>query len=262
MKYFLRVHFNDGSIANVSAIGKEEKDLIAYDKYTTTKYYKNFLKEVTKRLNKKESDIRKVKIGYIKGNELKKDTEVIEYNLINNNPYMKDIFKYIEPKKVSMYGTNKYKSERIVISNTSPNYEEMKDYIFDTLKNDSKVLLDEVLKYKDSKDTFKDALDTYQGTYYDIDELADQEEKVKLERAIKNELTDYYRFRSMSVARFSYEEKKRMKEVYEQLGKKYDELDTIENKINEYKTTHPDSFIPETEEEYNMMADGPDGKVL
>ena len=70
MSYFIRVHFNDGSIANAKAIGQEEKDLIAYDKYTTTKYYRNFLKEVVSRFNKRVTDIAHVKIGYIKEEEL------------------------------------------------------------------------------------------------------------------------------------------------------------------------------------------------
>ena len=257
MSYFIRVHFNDNSYIDTKAVGKGEKSLIGYDYYTTTPQYKAFLEEVIKQSHKTMKDFSYAKIGYVKDNSSK---DAIEFTLTNDNPYMKNIFKDIELEPVDMYGTNKYSSERRIISNTSPKYEEMKDYIFGLLKNDPKVLLDEILGYKDvNKDSFKNALYRYSKAFYDSNSNEDQRERTRLERAIKEELTDYVRYRGIAVARYRYDKKiefKNFKEKLKELDKEYDEKNSIEHKIDNYKNDSIDDFIPETEEEYKLMAGG------
>ena len=282
MKYFFRIHLNSNNIIDCIPKGYEEKTLIDYDKFTTKDDYKRFLEKATTMIEKTIHDIKYVTIGATKNNN---KTEIYEYSLINNNPYMENIFDYIEPKEVDMFGTNKYKSRRTVISNTSPNYEEMKDYIFDRIKDKTKTktkeLLNDVLKNDSS---FKEALDQYSKVYYDSYSNEDQKERTRLETCIKDELTDYKTYRKLSVARYSFEqnflkkeeEAKKLRQelvkkqndqmkmdlIYKALDEKYEESKSFENQLNKYMKENEDDFIPETEEELNMMNDNSSGKVL
>ena len=96
MEYFYRIHFNDNTTKDFT--GKEivGKKLAAHDEFSMTDKFQEYIKEGCRQAGKLTSDIKSVNIGHIK-----KRGDLIEYNLLDKNPYFSDIYKHIKERRLT-----------------------------------------------------------------------------------------------------------------------------------------------------------------
>lgn len=269
MEYFYRIHFNDGSKKDFTGKDLVGKKLSAFDKFSTTSEFKIYITKGCNLVGQRESDIEKVNIV------CKKDKgEPIEYSLIGNNPYFYDIFDNISEKEVWEYG--RYQTIREVISSESNAYQDIRNYLLEELKYNSKEFFDNVYKY-DGK--FKDILTKYAASFSsNVDEEEEYHNIYELETAIRNHLTIYQIFRNVATKRYIYEKygkKSSKKEIKEEpislkLSKElenqhtkliddyYNKVGSVTQRTNEYNEKYDEFIEPD---EYGQMNGYTGGKV-
>jgi len=268
MEYFYRIHFNDDTTKDFT--GKEivGKKLAAHDEFSMTDKFQEYIKEGCRQAGKSTSDIKSVNIGHIK-----KRGDLIEYNLLDKNPYFSDIYKHIKETEVLEYN---YTTQREVISTESEAYQEMRDYILRELKTNSKVFLTDVYKYPNK---FKAMLQKYADSY--SSEVLEEEEYhhiYELESTIRHHLTIYKIYRNMAAKRYKYEKyntyynlmnnpkrvDKRKDESYQEMHDRlmeehYNKIDNVTHRTREYNEKYEEFIEPD---EYGQMNGYTGGKVL
>lgn len=258
MKYFYRIHFNNGETGDFTGKDLVGKNLSAFDRFSITDEFKVYIEKGCKLKEMGPGDVK-----YI-GIVCKKDKgDSIEYNLIDANPYFYDIFDNLSEKEVWEYGS--YKTTREVISTESNAYQDIRDYLLEELRHNSKEYLESVYK---TKGRFKDVLTKYADSY-SSNELGEEEyhNTYELETTIRHHLTIYPIFRSVATKRYIYEKfapyknevvkkkpielSKEEKAMHDKMIEEYyNKKDALRNKVDEYNEKY-DEFIEPNE--YQQM---------
>ncbi len=266
MAYFYRIIFNDGTKKNVVPENFINKKLSTFDNFSMSDDFTKFIEDMCNRFNLSKFDIDSIKIV----NKTSKNKE-IEYNLLESNPYFYDIFSNTEEKEIWEYN---YKTEREVVSVESDSYQEMRDYVLDQLKRNSKVFLNEVYKYPNK---FKEILEKYAKSYEsnDLNE-EDYHQLYELETIIRHHLTIYKIYRSVAGKRYNYEKyngyfgNKKNNVESQSLNNNhvtsdrlieeyYDSINTVSHRTKEYNEKYDEFIEPD---EYGQMNGYTGGKVL
>lgn len=258
MAYFYRIIFNDESKRDVVPNSLAGKKLSSFDSFSMSEDFDKFIEETCLQMGLSKHSVFDIKI--VKEDRRFKE---IEYNLLKNNPYFYDVAQNVSRKEVWEYN---YKTEREIISTESECYQEMRDYVLNQLKRNSKEFLTNIYKYNNK---FKPILEKYANGYLSSDLVEeDYHNLYELETTIRHHLAIYKIYRTMANARYYYEKKNGR---YQAAPKKeavekeypYPEVEavhqTLEDKVNEYNDKYEEFIEPH---EYDQMAGGFDGKVL
>ncbi len=259
---YYRVKFKDGKVINKflpKCLEKTSKSFLMLDYYA----YRCGSEEVLNRniellvkgkeeaKTKKEVPIReveKVTINYQRNKETAKHSD---YNLVFGNPYLDELF---ESKNGKFKNVKETRNGEPILDHNSKPYIEMEKYIFDELKNNSKVFTEKVCKHKSdftplfSQYAYLEFLNQQGAISYE--ELSDLKEK---ESAIRKALEDYRNYRWLAVDRHNYELREMNRELREMAReeKKKSKYKEKETSIDEYNKEY-DEFL--SSDEYNQMA--------
>lgn len=267
MEYFYRIHFNNGEKKDFTGKELTGKKLAFHDSFVLTDKFKEYIEVGCKQMGLNKTDIKTVTIAHVK-----KRGDLIEYNLLGNNPYFSDIYKNISEKETWEYN---YNTEREVISTESIAYQEMRDYVLNGLKNNPEVFLNDIYKYPNK---FKLMLEKYVKSYSSNNASEeDYHNTYELETAIRHHLTIYKIYRNMAIKRYKYEkynsytnlakpkkEDKKLTLDDLKLSKKlieehYNKSDSVTHRTREYNEKYDEFIEPD---EYGQMNGYTGGKVL
>ena len=140
MAYFYRIKFDNDTHKDVIPEQLIGKKLAMFDNFSMSSDFENFINATCVEFNVTKQNIEDIKI-------VKQDRRLkeIEYNLLEDNPYFYDVFQSVSVKEVYEYN---YKTDREIISTGSECYHEMKDYLFNQLKRNSRVFFDSIYKLR------------------------------------------------------------------------------------------------------------------
>ena len=269
MEYFYRIHFNNGDKKDFTGQDLIGKKLSAFDKFSTTDEFKIYVEKGCQLKDLAVGDIKNITIV---GKKAKGDS--IEYSLIGSNPYFYDVFDHLEEKEVWEYG--RYKTVREVISTESNAYQDMRDYLLNELKHNSKEYFEEVYKYPGK---FKDILTKYADSFSsNVTEEEEYHNIYELETAIRSHLTIYQIFRNVATKRYHHEQyapyrtKQAKKKTEEAVISKeeqalhdkmmyahYTKVSSVTQRTNDYNQKYDEFIEPD---EYGQMNGYTGGKVL
>ncbi len=206
----------------------------------------NGLKKLEEKIQERANNYKKIKSIVIHKDGEKSD--VYNYNLLVDYTYIKPIIDSV--KIEDTFRVNHPEKDVAMITDTDNEaFKSMEEYLYYEVEEDY-----ERLKYEFKKYTiFTNLLNKYKGIIDQPREYLSSEDNKELEEIKKNihkELRVYRVYRKLAKYRFMY-------------GKFYD-LDSLNkvkptnqsNEVIEEDEDYEDDFIPETEEEYKLMAGG------
>ena len=267
MAYFYRIYFNDGQTKNFTdkeVVGKNLPDL---DKFSLTQTFQVDLERGCQDVMLLSSNIARITIVH------KKDKgNPTEYSILGKNPYFYDVYDHLSEQEVWGYNHN-YKVNKDIISNESEAYRDMRTYLLEQLKRNSRAFFTEIYKYDDK---FKEVLVKYANSYSDnVTEEEEYRNIIELEKAVSYYLSFYKNFRKLAVRRYKYEKygnypkqtyrpeaikftKEELEARQRILNQFYAEADSISKKLNEFNEKYDEFIEPD---EYDQMTGGFEGKV-
>ena len=138
-KYSFNVYLTNGSSKKVTPSCLENADLCDMDKFVNeVGGYFELCRFLADELEINSTDIEKIMI-------LRNKKEV-EFSLINSNHYLTPVLNSLETKKIQ--GNGPYQIDAIVVSSNNATYLEMKNYLFQNLRNNYERFLNEVYTYE------------------------------------------------------------------------------------------------------------------
>lgn len=267
MKYAFKVNLDNGQTETLIPDGYEDKELSDFDMYVLKYGGKNsFIGKVCNTLGVTRSMIKEVIIN---------SRSDFGYNLIEENPYFKDIYDNL--KEEDTYGAKNYQKKEVVITGNSANFRDMRDYLFYNLRKNGNTLINEIYTRNTE---LRRLLEKYVSIYNPLSYSEEDNRNINtLERQIVDTLSIYRNYRGMAVSRYNYENSKSNTNIYisnEELKKekeieKYNkyrnsliekarkqelddniDIDVITKERTEDYNQDYDEYL--TEDEYNQMA--------
>lgn len=187
-----------------------------------------------------------------------------EFNLIINNPYMKNLPQKFEKKDIFR---NNHPESVITVDKNSEAYKEMRKFLFDNINSKKDIFFDSIYNRKNN---LRDLLEKYVQTIKQEINEEDMIELRKLIQNIENELSVYKTYRGFAVSRKKYEDtaitnvlpiNNRRVEVQENYASKPPVFKTTQELVNEYnQEDDEEEFLDE--DEYMEMAGGEGNEVV
>ena len=240
-KYNYKVNLTDGTTKIFNPLTIENVELYHMDKYINDcGDLLSFYKIIGDKLNISSSLIDNIKII--------QTSKGIEFSIVSNNPYLKNILLDVEKKKIRNY--KNYEMDTMVVSSNNSGFIEMKNFLFNNLENNSTLFFNEIYKYNND---FSSLLYKYSVVYNSsLRNEEDLRNLNELKNKIKIGLSIYKNYRGLCKARYEYENRvvyssnirNNNKETYTYTIPEYKEKEITQEDINRYN-----NFINYLEEE-------------